>query len=230
MLYRLPFPKSRISSPYGMRTNPVTGVRSKHRGTDFRVASGTKIPAIAAGVVEAKGANLDKRVGAGYWIRIRHADGTRSSYYHMLRAATLRVGSKVKAGQTVGYVGSTGASTGPHLHLMLTNSRGVEFDPIPYITNRLRKERTMAGNCTPFTNTKKDGKTTWHWYVPGVGWKHTTTQAKASLIKSVIGDVLSVHVTEAQQTDLERLYPNPAPATAGGSPVAFEFEGTATPK
>lgn len=124
-----------ISSPFGMRVNPITGVRKRHNGTDYRAAAGTPIKSIAQGVVEAKGVNLDKRVGFGHWVRIRNYDGSRALYAHMQEASPLRAGAAVTHGTTVGDVGSTGASTGPHLHLEITVN-GVHVDPAAYMAAR----------------------------------------------------------------------------------------------
>ena len=128
-------PAWRITSPFGMRINPVTGVRSQHKGTDFGANSGTPINAIAPGVVSAKGVNLDKRTGFGYWVAIKQYDGSKGVYAHMREHSPLSVGTAVDHSTVIGYVGSTGASTGPHLHYQL-EINGTPVDPVPYANAR----------------------------------------------------------------------------------------------
>lgn len=103
-----------ISSPFGMRTHPVTGVRKLHDGTDFAAPCGTPVRAAAPGVVSSTSA------GDAYGRRVvlRH-DGALSTAYAHLSARDVSVGDQVDAGGVVGRVGSTGLSTGCHLHLMV---------------------------------------------------------------------------------------------------------------
>ena len=124
-------PTWRITSPFGIRVNPVTGARRLHAGADFGQDSGVAIKAVAPGAVESKGVNLDKRSGYGHWVRVRNFDGSRAMYAHMVAASPLAVGQGVDHSTTVGNVGSTGASTGPHLHLEIIVN-GTPVDPIPY--------------------------------------------------------------------------------------------------
>jgi len=128
-------PTWRITSPFGVRVNPVTGARRLHSGVDFGQSSGAAIKAVAPGTVESKGVNLDKRSGYGHWVRVRNFDGSRAMYAHMVAASPLSVGQAVSHETTVGGVGSTGASTGPHLHLEIIVN-GSPVDPIPYATAR----------------------------------------------------------------------------------------------
>ncbi len=106
----------RISSSFGVRTHPISGFRKMHQGTDFAAAMGTPVIAPADGVV------VEARRWGGYgnWLRIRHSNGLESGYGHLSRyGAGIRAGQRVSQGQVVAYVGSTGASTGPHLHYEL---------------------------------------------------------------------------------------------------------------
>jgi len=128
-------PTWRITSPFGVRVNPVTGARRLHAGADFGQDSGVAIKSVAPGTVESKGVNLDKRSGYGHWVRIRNFDGSRAMYAHMVAASPLAVGQGVDHSTTVGSVGSTGASTGPHLHLEIIVN-GTPVDPIPYAKAR----------------------------------------------------------------------------------------------
>ena len=108
---------TRIASPYGYRICPFHG-RELHRGCDITAPGGTPIMAARSGVV------LVSTYGSSYgnYVTIAHSDGTRSLYAHMSSRA-VSAGSTVSAGQVIGYVGSTGSSTGNHLHFEIwTNS------------------------------------------------------------------------------------------------------------
>ena len=100
-----------ISSTFGLRVHPILRFARMHKGVDFRAAWGSPIVAAADGqVVRAGWAG-----GYGQQVRIAHAGGLSTSYSHMSRI-TAPAGSVVRQGQLIGYVGSTGLSTGPHLH------------------------------------------------------------------------------------------------------------------
>ena len=111
-LMRTPLAYGRISSKYGMRRHPILGYQKMHRGVDFAAPTGTPILAAGDGVVE----YIGRRGGYGKYIRIRHANNYKTAYAHMSRFADLRRGERIKQGSVIGYVGSTGRSTGPHLH------------------------------------------------------------------------------------------------------------------
>ena len=121
MFLRCPLPFVRVTSRYGMRTHPMLGYSRRHSGTDFAAPYGTPVRATASGVVTARGRDN----GRGNFVSIRHANGFASHYYHLNRfAAGLRAGLRVGQGQVIGTVGSTGLSTGPHLHYgLLKNGR-----------------------------------------------------------------------------------------------------------
>jgi murein DD-endopeptidase MepM/ murein hydrolase activator NlpD len=104
----------RITSNYGARRHPVLGYRRMHSGIDFGAAYGTPIYAVADGVVQMAGYNG----GYGRYVRLSHDGGLGSGYGHMSRIAVSN-GQHVRRGQVIGYVGSTGLSTGPHLHYEL---------------------------------------------------------------------------------------------------------------
>ena len=112
-LMRTPIDGARLSSRFGMRKHPVLGYSRLHKGTDFAAPRGTPIYAAGDGVVESAGRN-----GAyGKYLRIRHNGTYKTAYAHMKRIAKgMRRGKRVRQGQIIGYVGSTGRSTGPHLH------------------------------------------------------------------------------------------------------------------
>jgi murein DD-endopeptidase MepM/ murein hydrolase activator NlpD len=112
-LMRTPIDGARISSGYGMRRHPVLGYSKMHKGVDFAAPKGTPIYASGDGVIEKMGPFSSY----GNYIRLRHSGGMSTAYAHLSRFKSgLRAGARVKQGQVIGYVGSTGRSTGPHLH------------------------------------------------------------------------------------------------------------------
>jgi len=113
----------RITSRYGMRRHPILGYRRMHSGLDFRARHGTPIYAATDGTVNYAGRNG----GYGNYVRIRHAGNLATGYAHMSRIA-VRNGEQVRRGQVIGYVGSTGLSTGPHLHYEMYRG-GQKIDP-----------------------------------------------------------------------------------------------------
>ncbi len=112
-LLRTPVDGARLSSCFGKRKHPILGYTKNHKGVDFAAPPGTPIMASGDGVIDKIGYN-----GAyGNYIRIRHTGEYSSAYAHLSRFAKgLRRGMKVRQGQVIGYIGSTGRSTGPHLH------------------------------------------------------------------------------------------------------------------
>ena len=112
-LMKTPINGARISSPFGQRKHPISGYTRLHKGTDFAAPTGTPVYAAGNGTVEWAA----RRGGYGNYIIIRHANGYKTAYGHLSRYAKgLRKGKRVRQGEIIGYVGSTGASTGPHLH------------------------------------------------------------------------------------------------------------------
>ena len=112
-LMKTPINGARLSSGYGMRKHPILGYNKKHQGVDFAAPIGTPIMAAGTGHIEFVGNNG----GAGKYIRIKHMNGYKTAYAHLSKYASgISKNIKVKQGQTIGYVGSTGLSTGPHLH------------------------------------------------------------------------------------------------------------------
>ena len=111
MLLRTPLDTVRITSSFGMREHPILGYTRMHMGIDFGAPTGTPVYAAGDGVVE-KAAWTN---GYGRWLQIKHAGGIETGYGHLSRWA-VRQGEHVRQGQVVAYVGSTGLSTGPHLH------------------------------------------------------------------------------------------------------------------
>ena len=112
-LMKTPINGARLSSGYGMRKHPILGYNKKHQGVDFAAPKGTPIMAAGTGHIEFVGDNG----GAGKYIRIKHMNGYKTAYAHLSKYASgINKNIKVKQGQTIGYVGSTGLSTGAHLH------------------------------------------------------------------------------------------------------------------
>nr|WP_083332740.1 M23 family metallopeptidase [Hyphomonas sp. Mor2] len=112
-LMKTPINGARLSSRFGTRRHPISGYTRLHKGTDFAAPTGTPIYAAGNGVVE----RASRYGGYGHYIRVRHAKGYKTAYAHLSRYARgIRSGRSVRQGQIIGYVGSTGASTGPHLH------------------------------------------------------------------------------------------------------------------
>jgi murein DD-endopeptidase MepM/ murein hydrolase activator NlpD len=125
-LLRTPIDGARLSSGFGMRRHPVLGYSRMHKGTDFAAPTGTPIFAAGDGVIEMRGRNR----GYGNYIRIRHNAQYATAYGHMSRfAKQLKVGSKVRQGEVIGFVGTTGLSTGPHLHYEVLH-QGAQINPM----------------------------------------------------------------------------------------------------
>ena len=147
-LTRTPVNGARITSRFGMRRHPILGYTKMHTGVDFAAPFGTPIKAAGNGVIE-----KIARVGAyGKYIRIRHANGYKTAYAHMKGFAKgLKVGSRVRQNQVIGYVGSTGRSTGPHLHYeVLVNNKQVNPQKL-----KLPTGRQLTGDMLALFNKEK---------------------------------------------------------------------------
>ncbi len=117
-----------ISSPFGYRKSPTAGASTNHKGVDMACPSGTPIYATRAGTVTVASYQAG---GAGYYVSINHGDGFASIYMHMTRYVVSK-GQSVTQGQPIGYVGSTGISTGPHLHFGVSYG-GTYVNPMAYL-------------------------------------------------------------------------------------------------
>jgi murein DD-endopeptidase MepM/ murein hydrolase activator NlpD len=125
-LLRTPIDGAHLTSGFGMRDHPILGFTTMHRGVDFGAPTGTPIEAAGDGVIEKIGPNS----GYGNYVRLRHTDIYETAYGHMSRfAAGLHVGSHVRQGDVIGYVGQTGLATGPHLHYEVL-VKNVQVNPI----------------------------------------------------------------------------------------------------
>lgn len=150
-LLRTPIDGARLSSGYGDRMHPILGYTTQHRGVDFAAPSGTPIYAAGDGVVQSAGED-----GAyGKAVRVRHDGKHATRYAHLSRFASgLRAGRRVRQGEVIGYVGSTGRSTGPHLHFEVlvngsqVNPLKIKMPPSPRLAGpelvRFLEERKVA--------------------------------------------------------------------------------------
>jgi murein DD-endopeptidase MepM/ murein hydrolase activator NlpD len=117
-LLTTPVNGARISSSFGMRFHPVLGFNRMHTGMDFAAPTGSEIVAAGDGVV----ADAKWWGGYGRWVRVQHGSGWETGYAHM-SSIKVRPGQRVRQGEVIGYVGTTGRSTGPHLHFEVWNNR-----------------------------------------------------------------------------------------------------------
>lgn len=133
-----PIDGARLTSRFGNRRHPILGYSRMHSGLDFAAPTGTPIMAAGDGVVE----SAMRKGNYGNYIRIRHPNEYHTAYAHLSRFAKgVRKGTRVKQGQTIGYVGSTGLSTGPHLHYEV-HHRGKHINPA---TMKFPPSRTLKG-------------------------------------------------------------------------------------
>ena len=138
-LMKTPINGARLSSSFGMRKHPILGFTKLHTGTDFAAPSGTPIMASGSGkITRAKWCG-----GGGNCIKIKHNSTYETIYAHMKSFAKgMKVGKKVRQGQIIGYVGSTGMSTGPHLHYeVIINGKKVNSQKL-----KLPSGKTLKGN------------------------------------------------------------------------------------
>ena len=127
---------NRIASGFGMRIDPVYGTPKMHRGLDFTAPQGTPIYATGDGVIITAGNSGD---GYGNHVEINHGYGYVTLYGHMVRVK-VRGGQKVKRGEIIGWVGSTGKSTGPHCHYEVSIN-GANVNPVYFFSNDLNAEQ-----------------------------------------------------------------------------------------
>lgn len=123
----LPVASGYLSSPFGRRSDPFHGRARHHKGVDFAAKRGTEVVAVAAGVVTWSG----RKSGYGWTVEVSHADGYVTLYAHNQRNL-VRVGDLVQRGQVIAQVGSSGRSTGPHLHFEVKKN-GRQVNPESYI-------------------------------------------------------------------------------------------------
>ncbi len=136
-LMKTPINGARLSSPFGMRKHPIDGFNKMHKGTDFAAPMGTPIMASGDGVIKKVG----WCGGGGNCVKIRHNSTYQTIYAHMSKFARgIKTGVRVKQGQTIGYVGSTGKSTGPHLHYeVIVNGKKVNSQKLKLPSGKILK-------------------------------------------------------------------------------------------
>ena len=147
-LMKTPINGARLSSPFGMRKHPIDGFNKMHRGTDFAAPMGTPIMASGDGVVKKAG----WCGGGGNCVVIKHNSTYQTVYAHMSKFAKgIRSGVRVRQGQTIGFVGSTGKSTGPHLHYeVIVNGKKINSQ-----TLKLPSGKVLKGDERKLFETKK---------------------------------------------------------------------------
>ena len=136
-LMKTPINGARLSSPFGMRKHPIDGFNKMHRGTDFAAPMGTPIMASGNGIIKKAG----WCGGGGNCVVIKHNSTYQTVYAHMSKFAKgIRSGVRVRQGQTIGYVGSTGKSTGPHLHYeVIINGKRVNSQKLKLPSGKILK-------------------------------------------------------------------------------------------
>ena len=138
-LMKTPINGARLSSPFGMRKHPIDGFNKMHRGTDFAAPMGTPIMASGDGIVKKAG----WCGGGGNCVKIKHNSTYETVYAHMSKFARgIKSGVRVKQGQTIGFVGSTGKSTGPHLHYeVIVNGKKVNSQKLKLPSGKILKDK-----------------------------------------------------------------------------------------
>ena len=136
-LMKTPINGARLSSPFGMRKHPIDGFNKMHKGTDFAAPMGTPIMASGDGIIKKAG----WCGGGGNCVKIKHNSTYQTVYAHMSKFARgIKAGVRVKQGQTIGYVGSTGKSTGPHLHYeVIVNGKKVNSQKLKLPSGKILK-------------------------------------------------------------------------------------------
>ena len=136
-LMKTPINGARLSSSFGMRKHPIDGFNKMHRGTDFAAPKGTPIMASGDGIIK----KASWCGGGGNCVKIRHNSTYETIYAHMSKFARgIKKGIRVKQGQTIGYVGSTGKSTGPHLHYeVIVNGKKVNSQKLKLPSGKVLK-------------------------------------------------------------------------------------------
>ena len=136
-LMKTPINGARLSSSFGMRKHPIDGFNKMHRGTDFAAPKGTPIMASGDGIIK----KASWCGGGGNCVKIRHNSTYETIYAHMSKFARgIKKGIRVKQGQTIGYVGSTGKSTGPHLHYeVIVNGKKINSQKLKLPSGKVLK-------------------------------------------------------------------------------------------
>ncbi len=139
-LMKTPINGARLSSPYGMRKHPIDGFNKMHRGTDFAAPEGTPIMASGDGIV----IKASWCGGGGNCVKIKHNSTYSTVYAHLSKfSSAAKTGKRVKQGQIIGYVGSTGKSTGPHLHYeVIFNGKRINSQTLKLPSGKILKGKS----------------------------------------------------------------------------------------
>lgn len=165
-----PIPYKGISGRFGWRSHPILKKKEFHKGLDLRGKAGTPIKAPADGIIEFSG--FHKRSGFGNLVIIDHNYGFKTNYAH-LKKAIIKEGDFVKKGDIIGYVGSSGLSTGPHLHY-----------EIRYIQRVLNPINFVKWNKSNFeTIFKKEKRVSWQSLLKAISHQHQLQQQRLSLLE-----------------------------------------------
>ena len=145
---KTPINGARLSSPFGMRKHPIDGFNKMHKGTDFAAPMGTPVMASGDGIIK----KASWCGGGGNCIKIKHNSVYETIYAHLSKFAKIsKVGQRVRQGQIIGYVGSTGKSTGPHLHYeVVKNGKKINSQ-----TLKLPSGKILKSNERKLFETKK---------------------------------------------------------------------------
>lgn len=139
---RMPVEGASLTSGYGMRNHPVLGGRRQHKGVDLAMPTGTPVYATADGMVS----KAEWFSSYGLYISLEHGAAIQSRYGHLSRL-NVAAGQQVRKGDLIGYVGSTGRSTGPHLHYEVRIA-GAAVNPVPYMQGSVRSAQSALAGVT----------------------------------------------------------------------------------
>lgn len=146
---RMPLARASMTSDFGMRIHPVLGGRRAHKGIDLAAPIGTPVYATADGIVS----RADRFSSYGLFVSIEHGAQLQTRYAHLSRIA-VEAGEHVRKGEIIGYVGTTGRSTGPHLHYEVRVA-GEAVNPMPYMVES--RAQTALAAAAPGEGGRGDG-------------------------------------------------------------------------
>jgi murein DD-endopeptidase MepM/ murein hydrolase activator NlpD len=211
-----------ITSEYGKRKNPVTGKMEMHGGIDITGEAGESIYSSIAGTVIKSGfGNIN-----GNHVFIQGSDGTITKYLHLQEKSALNVGDIVTAGQVIGKLGSTGRSTGNHLHFEVAGADGKTIDPMPFLNNVTTAPPVVAVAPKP-TATAADGKDPILDIISGQN--KYDKMSESELLIEIMGDMFGdiTKVLSGMMSNLSKGGPNLSDGGGSGADV-LDLNGTQT--